>query len=59
MTQKERNILLDLEEVDDKTQEAPRADYGRLVRKAKSRTKAPARAEAVPEKPSQSRSRKR
>lgn len=59
VTQKARNVLLDLEEVDDKTLETLRADYGRLARKAKSRAKAPARAEAVPKKPGQSRSRKR
>ena len=59
VTQTELNTLLDLEEVDDKTLEALRADCGRLVRKAKSRTKVPARAEAVPEKRGRSRSRKR
>ena len=59
VTEKARNVLLDLEEVDDKTLEALRADYGRLARKAKSRAKAPVRAEAVPKKPGQSRSRKR
>jgi low affinity Fe/Cu permease len=59
VTEKARNVLLDLEEVDDKTLEALRADYGRLARKAKSRAKAPARAEAVPKKPGQSRSSKR
>src|SRR6476620_4977095 len=50
-TQKARNVLLDLEEVDDATLDALRADYGRLARKAKSRTSTPARAEAVPAKP--------
>jgi len=59
VTQKARNVLLDLEEVDDQTLEALREDYGRLARKAKSRTKAPARVEAVPTKPANSRSRKR
>jgi low affinity Fe/Cu permease len=59
VTEKARNVLLDLEEVDDKTLEALRADYGRLARKAKSRTESPARAEAVPKKPGQSRSSKR
>jgi len=59
VTQKARNVLLDLEEVDDKTLETLRADYGRLARKAKSRAEAPVRAEAVPKKPGQSRSRKR
>lgn len=59
VTEKARNVLLDLEEVDDKTLEALRADYGRLARKAKSGTETPARAEAVPKKPGQSRSSKR
>jgi hypothetical protein len=51
VTQKARNVLLDLEELDDKTLELLRKDYGRLARKAKSRTKAPIRAEEVPAKP--------
>ena len=59
VTEKARNVLLDLEEVDDKTLEALRAEYERLARKAKSRTETPARAEAVPKKPGRSRSRKR
>src|SRR4029079_397315 len=50
VTQKARNVLLDLEEVDDATLEALRKDYGRIARKAKSRTKTPDRAEAVPQK---------
>ena len=56
VTQKARNVLLDLEEVDDKTLEALRDDYGRLARKAKSLTRTPARAEAVPAKPGKSKS---
>jgi low affinity Fe/Cu permease len=51
VTQKARNVLLDLEEVDDKTLDALRKDYEQLARKAKSRTKTPVRAEAVPNKP--------
>jgi low affinity Fe/Cu permease len=51
VTQKARNVLLDLEEVDDKTLEALRKDYEELARKAKSRTKTPVRAEAVPRRP--------
>lgn len=58
MTQKARNVLLDLEELDDKTLELLRKDYGRLARKAKSRTKAPIRAEEVPATPGKSKSRK-
>jgi low affinity Fe/Cu permease len=51
VTQKARNVLLDLEEVDDKTLDALRKDYEQLARKAKSRTKTPVRAEALPNKP--------
>jgi low affinity Fe/Cu permease len=51
VTQKARNVLLDLEEVDDKTLDALRKDYEQLARKAKSRTKTFVRAEAVPNKP--------
>jgi low affinity Fe/Cu permease len=50
VTGKARNILLDLEELDDKTLETLRGDYERLARKAKSRAKAPARIQAVPKK---------
>ncbi len=56
VTQKARNVLLDLEEVDDSTLEQLRQDYGRLARKAKSRTSTPVRAEAVPAKPGKSKS---
>ena len=45
VTQKARNVLLDLEELDDKTLEALRADYEKLARRAKSQTRAPLRAE--------------
>jgi low affinity Fe/Cu permease len=53
VTQKARNVLLDLEEVDDKTLDVLRKDYEQLARtrKAKSRMKTPVRAEAVPNKP--------
>jgi low affinity Fe/Cu permease len=51
VTQKARNVLLDLEEVDDATLEKLRKDYGQLARKAKSQTSTPVRAEAVPKKP--------
>ena len=54
VTQKARNTLLDLEELDDKTLEALRRDYENLARKAKSRTRTPARAEAVPKHPAKS-----
>jgi low affinity Fe/Cu permease len=51
VTQKARNVLLDLEEVDDATLEKLRKDYGQLARKAKADTSTPVRAEAVPKKP--------
>jgi low affinity Fe/Cu permease len=51
VTQKARNVLLDLEEVDDATLEKLRKDYGQLARKAKSQTSTSVRAEAVPKKP--------
>jgi low affinity Fe/Cu permease len=44
--------------LDDETLELLRKDYGRLARKAKSRTKAPIRAAEVPAKPGKSKSRK-
>lgn len=50
-----RNVLLDLEELDDQTLETLRTDYERLARKAKSRAKAPGCIEAVPKKPARSR----
>jgi len=55
VTGRARNMLLDLEELDDETLETLRLDYESLARKAKSRTKAPARIRAVPEKPGQAR----
>ncbi len=58
VTQKARNVLLDLEELDDKTLETLRLDYEGLARKAKSRTKAPARIKAVPQKPAGAKARK-
>jgi low affinity Fe/Cu permease len=54
VTQKARNVLLDLEELDDATLEKLRQDYGQLARKAKAGTSTPARAEAVPNKPGKS-----
>lgn len=58
VTQKARNVLLDLEELDDKTLEALREDYEKLARRAKSQTRAPLRAEEVPSRPAGSKSRK-
>ena len=58
VTQKARNVLLDLEELDDKTLEALREDYEKLARRAKSQTRAPLRAEEVPTRPAGSKSRK-
>ena len=52
---KARNILLDLEELDDKTLETLQLDYEDLASKAKSRAKAPERIRAVPKKPARSR----
>jgi low affinity Fe/Cu permease len=51
VTRKARNVLLDLEELDDQTLEQLRTDYEKLARKAKSRTRTPLRAEEVPAKP--------
>jgi low affinity Fe/Cu permease len=51
VTGKARNILLDLEELDDKTLQTLRLDYEGLASKAKSRAKAPARIRAVPKRP--------
>ena len=55
VTGKARNILLDLEELDDKTLEALRLDYEGLASKAKSRAKAPERIRAVPKRSARSR----
>jgi len=55
VTGKARNILLDLEELDDKTLENLRLDYEGLARKAKSRAKAPETIKAVPKRPARSR----
>jgi low affinity Fe/Cu permease len=57
VTQRARNVLLDLEELDDKTLELLRKDYERLARKAKSSTATPIRAEEAPEKPAASKER--
>jgi len=54
VTQKARNVLLDLEELDDKTLDLLRKDYEKLARKAKSHTSTPIRAEEVPGKPARS-----
>ena len=54
VTQKARNVLLDLEELDDKTLDLLRKDYEKLARKAKSHTSAPIRAEEVPRRPRKS-----
>ena len=56
VTGKARNILLDLEELDDQTLEALRLDYEALASKAKSRAKAPGRIRAVPNKPGKGKS---
>jgi low affinity Fe/Cu permease len=58
VTHRARNVLLDLEELDDKTLELLRKDYEKLARKAKSRTRTPIRAEEVPAKPGGAKSRK-
>jgi low affinity Fe/Cu permease len=50
VTGKARNILLDLEELDDKTLETLRLDYEGLANKAKARAKAPNRIRAVPKR---------
>ena len=50
VTGKARNILLDLEELDDKTLETLRLDYEGLASKAKSRAKAPETIKAVPKR---------
>ena len=54
-TNKARNVLLDLEELDDKTLQALRLDYEKLARREKSRTRTPVRAEAVPKRPARAR----
>jgi len=59
VTGKARNILLDLEELDDKTLETLRLDYEGLARKAKSRAKAPETIKAVPKRPARSRAKGR
>jgi hypothetical protein len=48
-------VLLDLEELDDRTLELLRKDYEKLARKAKSGADMPIRAEGVPKKPAKSR----
>ena len=59
VTQKARNVLLDLEELDDKTLELLRKDYEKLARKAKSQTRTPIRAEEVPGRLQKSKASKR
>jgi low affinity Fe/Cu permease len=56
VTQKARNVLLDLEELDDRTLDLLRKVYEKLTRKAKS---TPIRAEEVPAKPGKSKSAKK
>ncbi|MGB3022708.1 MAG: low affinity iron permease family protein [Methyloceanibacter sp.] len=51
VTKNARNILLDIEELDDTTLEQLRGDYEKLARRAKSQTRTPPRAQAVPAKP--------
>jgi len=51
-------VLLDLEELDDKTLDLLRKDYEKLARKAKSHTSAPIRAAEVPARPGRSKARK-
>ena len=58
VTQRPRNVLLDLEELDDRTLDLPRKDYEKLAHKAKSRTRTPIRAEEVPARPGGAKSRK-
>jgi low affinity Fe/Cu permease len=58
VTQKARNVLLDLEDFDDKTLELLRKDYEKLARKAKSQTRTPIRAEEGPEPSGKSKARK-
>ena len=58
VTNRARNVLLDLEELDDKTLQELRLDYEKLARKAKSRTNTPIRAEAVPKRPAGAKARK-
>lgn len=57
VTKRARNVLLDLEEVDDKTLETLRQGYELLARKAKSRIEARARKATVPAKPGPARKR--
>jgi hypothetical protein len=58
VTQKARNVLFDLEELDDTTLDRLRKDYGELARKAKSQTRTPIRAKEVPERAAGATSRK-
>ena len=58
VTKRARNVLLDLEELDDKTLQELRLDYEKLARKEKSRTRTPVRAEAVPKRPAGAKARK-
>ena len=58
VTQKARNVLLDLEELDDNTLDLLRKDYEKLARKEKYKTRTPLRAEEVPARPAGSKSRR-
>jgi low affinity Fe/Cu permease len=51
VTGRARNVLLDLEELDEKTLEELRKDYEKLARTAKSRTRVHLRAQKVPIEP--------
>jgi low affinity Fe/Cu permease len=57
VTQKARNVLIDLEELDDKTLDLLRKDYEKLARREESKTRTPLRAEEVPARPARSKSR--
>ena len=58
VTKRARNVLLDLEELDDKTLQELRLDYEKLARKEKSRTRTPVRVEAVPKRSAGAKARK-
>jgi low affinity Fe/Cu permease len=59
VSKRARNVLLDLEELDDKTLETLRLDYEGLARKAKAQAKAPETIKAVPKRPARSRTKGR
>jgi low affinity Fe/Cu permease len=51
VTKNARNVLLNLEELDDDTLEKLRGSYERLASKARSQVRTPPRAEKAPKKP--------